>query len=68
MKDYVNLIPIHLTWLRTRDLPGGSIEPYPLHYRAPQFLCFNGYKNVKFDKERINNYLYNVSEFLVQDV
>jgi hypothetical protein len=30
-------------------------------------VFFNGYKNVKFDQKRINNSLYNVSEFLVQD-
>jgi hypothetical protein len=46
MKDYENLIPIHLTGFRTRYVPGGSLEPYLLRYRGSQFLCFNGFSDV----------------------
>jgi hypothetical protein len=46
MKDYANWISNHLTGSRTSDFPGGSIQPYPLRYWAPQFLCFNGFSEV----------------------
>jgi hypothetical protein len=51
MKDHVNWTFIHYNGTRTRDLPAGIIQPYPLRYRAPQ--CVRGANCRKLNSTRL---------------
>jgi hypothetical protein len=53
MNDFANCTFIRHKGSRRRDLPAGTIEPYPLRYRTPQFVCVNGLKKSNLFKKVI---------------